>query len=278
MPIINFSTVFLIFVIMALIFLIQHPQLILIVLIAYACVRQLQLALQQFNQQKPNTNRNIKWSSPLITQLFAILGHIAKTDGKVDQASIVAVEKVMKKAKLNKSQRLLAIKSFNSGKQNDFSLDYTLQQLRLQNVFFPKQQQTLLQIMIEVGYAEGKPSKKKRMILHHIAAGFGQRIFNHQQWQQYQHHYQRRQQQHHQHNNIEDLNWAYDTLGATSREDLATVTKKYRKLLSKFHPDRINAQGKKSSSSSIKEANEKTRKIRKAYDIIKQQLSHTHST
>ena len=64
---------------------------------------------------------------------------------------------------------------------------------------------------------------------------------------------------------------AYSTLGASKEDDLATIKKKYRTLVKKYHPDIMKAKG--ASEAYIKDATEKVQKINTAYEMIKKEKS-----
>lgn len=61
-------------------------------------------------------------------------------------------------------------------------------------------------------------------------------------------------------NHSSDLSWAYNILGASARDDFKVVKNKFRKLISKYHPDR----------SDDPKAKEKSQDIQKAYAMLKQ--------
>ena len=62
------------------------------------------------------------------------------------------------------------------------------------------------------------------------------------------------------------LNDAYAILNISSDDEKQDVKRAYRRLISKYHPDKYIAEGK--SEQAIKQANEKTQTIRKAYECI----------
>ena len=206
----------------------------------------------------------------IIEPFFSLLGHISKTDGKVSKESIRAVERVISSMKCTPEQRKTAIHAFNVGKSNSFNLQNTLQRIHVYLLFNPQQEDTIIEYIINVGHADGKPTKRKRNTLHIITSSINKKVFNHhQQWQNWQEH----QWEHAQHQRTPHqqeqppIHWAYQTLDCSSNDSLETVTKKYRKLLSKYHPDRLAA--KNASEKEIKAANDKTHDIKKAFEMIK---------
>jgi DnaJ like chaperone protein len=63
---------------------------------------------------------------------------------------------------------------------------------------------------------------------------------------------------------------AYKILDCNSSDDIASVKKKYRKLVKQYHPDIIKGQG--GDEHSIQEANVKLQEINEAYEAIKKKL------
>lgn len=63
------------------------------------------------------------------------------------------------------------------------------------------------------------------------------------------------------------LEEAYKTLDASKEDDMATIKKKYRKLVKQHHPDIVAGQG--ASKDIIDEATTKLQEINEAYELIK---------
>lgn len=207
------------------------------------------------------------YTDSIIEPLFAIMGQISKVDGNVSKNSINTVEKIIKDMRLDNEQRKRAIQAFKSGKDEHFDLHNALQKIHMHLLFNPHHQEQLLQNMIRLGHADGRPSKRKRSLLHHVTSSISQRVFQHQNpWQQHQFENDWQQHQTHQSTN-QLLDQAYRTLNCSAQDSMADVTKNYRKMLSKYHPDRLAA--KNASEQEIKAANDKTHEIKKAYELIK---------
>lgn len=62
---------------------------------------------------------------------------------------------------------------------------------------------------------------------------------------------------------------AYTTLGCKSSDDNATIKKKYRELVKKYHPDFIQSKGQ--DESSVEFAKQKMQEINNAYEVIKKE-------
>ena len=67
--------------------------------------------------------------SAFFTTTFALMGYVAKSDGKVTRDEIEVAERVMSQMRLTKQQREVAVKLFNEGKRKDFPLDEILTHL-----------------------------------------------------------------------------------------------------------------------------------------------------
>ena len=109
-----------------------------------------------------------------IGPLFALLGAVAKSDGRVSPAEIAIAERLMGRMGLNAAQRQQAISSFNSGKQPEFDVPPAINGLRdwvglRRDHAFP-----VLDVVIETVLAEGNPPPEKMAILRQLA--FAMRI------------------------------------------------------------------------------------------------------
>ncbi len=65
---------------------------------------------------------------------------------------------------------------------------------------------------------------------------------------------------------VDPLTAAYKVLGASSQESLEEITRKYRKLMLEYHPDKI--QSKELPDGFLRFANEKVLEVREAYELV----------
>jgi len=105
-----------------------------------------------------------------IGPLFALLGAVAKADGRVSEAEIAIAERMMAQMNLGGEARRAAIAAFNAGKQPAFDVRQAIESLRewvglRRDHAFP-----VLDVAIETVLAEGPPSPAKMAILHQLAA------------------------------------------------------------------------------------------------------------
>jgi DnaJ like chaperone protein len=101
--------------------------------------------------------------------LFALLGAVAKSDGRVSEAEIAVAERMMTRMSLTGEQRRQAIASFNQGKQPEFDVTPAIDGLRRwvgmrRDHAFP-----VLDVVIETVLAEGNPPPEKMGILRQLA-------------------------------------------------------------------------------------------------------------
>ncbi|TBR36814.1 MULTISPECIES: co-chaperone DjlA [Dyella] len=104
-----------------------------------------------------------------IGPLFALLGAVAKSDGRVSEAEIAVAERLMTRMGLDAEQRKQAISSFNAGKQPEFDVTPAINGLRQwvgmrRDHAFP-----VLDVVIETVIAEGNPPPEKMAILRQLA-------------------------------------------------------------------------------------------------------------
>ncbi|RAP59695.1 co-chaperone DjlA [Oleiagrimonas sp. MCCC 1A03011] len=105
----------------------------------------------------------------VLQPLFALLGAVAKADGRVSEKEIAVAERLMARMGLTREQRRHAVASFNLGKQSDFDLDAALAQLRQWTGGRRDHAITILDVVVETVLAEGA-SEGKMQLLRRLAA------------------------------------------------------------------------------------------------------------
>jgi DnaJ like chaperone protein len=210
-----------------------------------------------------------------IGPLFALLGAIAKSDGRVSEAEIATAERIMARMGLNGDVRQQAIQAFNRGKQPEFDVTGPINALRQwvglrRDHAFP-----LLDVVIETVLAEGSPSPEKMAILRQLA--FALRVSDMELMALLA---------------MKGYVWQgaagargrgyggggyvppqrntqgpdpYAVLGVTRDADERTVKRAYRKLISEHHPDRLGDLPEEMR----KRAESRASEINAAYERIK---------
>ncbi|HEY9131591.1 MAG TPA: co-chaperone DjlA [Dyella sp.] len=183
-----------------------------------------------------------------IGPLFALLGAVAKSDGRVSQEEIAVAERLMSRMGLDAEQRKQAIESFNAGKQPEFDVTPSIDGLRRwvglrRDHAFP-----VLDVVIETVLAEGNPPPEKMSLLRQLAFALrvsdmelmalmamkgyawnagtgGSRGYGHGGGYAPQRNQQGPD--------------PYTVLGVERSADDRAIKRAYRKLISEHHPDRL---------------------------------------
>jgi len=208
------------------------------------------------------------------TALFSVMGHLAKSDGRVSDDEIAMARAMMQQMQLSDEQGQVAMKLFAEGKAEGFDLDGVLGQFRQECHRRRSLVQMFLELLIHAAYADGKLHPNEKHLLEHVSDVLG---FSRAQFQQLeamvkaQRTFQQGGRGGHQQSRTEPrrdvLKEAYQVIGIETSATDAEVKKAYRRLMNQHHPDKLVAKG--MPEEMIKLATEKSQKIRAAYDVIK---------
>lgn len=199
------------------------------------------------------------FSQAFIRGTFILMGYLAKADGQITSSEINIASHAMTQLRLSDEQRHQAMRWFYDGKNNQFDPQQIFQQLRLYR--HTPLIRVLLSCLMNIAHANGRPSAEQQKILHDICSKLGVEAPEAQQQYRYNN-YQSQSSSQRKNTLAED----YALLGISSDADVATVRKTYRRLMNKFHPDKLASKG--ASETEIKQANEKIYKIRSAYENV----------
>ena len=206
--------------------------------------------------------------SAFFTTTFAVMGYIAKSDGKVTREEIELAEQVMQRMHLTSEQRTLAINLFNEGKKEGFPLDDVLAQFKREAFRRRNLVQMFLEILISTALADGSLHSHEERTLQHIAARLN--------WRSEEFvHLLRMVSGQAQFGDIQaeskKLDAAYDLLGVQKSVTDQELKKSYRRLMNQHHPDKLVAKGLPEEMIDI--ATQKTQDIKAAYELIKKYRS-----
>lgn len=203
------------------------------------------------------------------TATFAVMGKIAKADGRVSPDEIRLAEAVMAEMDLDPELRRTAVGLFDQGKRPDFDLDAVLDQFRREC----RGRHTLIQLFVEIqiqaAFADRAMDPAEQEILLHVCRRLGvpepafrrlvERI---------------RAELHFTGGGAEGaavgggtLADAYDLLGVSERDSPEQIKKAYRRLTSQHHPDKLVSKG--LPEEMMRLAAQKTREIREAYEQVR---------
>jgi len=205
---------------------------------------------------------------------FAVMGALSKADGVVTRDEIQAAQRIFDMLRLSPEQREQAREAFNRGKSPGFDLDDEIDVLR-DAIGLGLRRGPLLRLFLQIQCmavaADGRVHAAEHAMLVRVArrlglteldvaqleallragaagpAGAGGRAGAPPQ------------------SRLAD---AYTALGLTASASDAEVKRAYRRLVSENHPDKLASRGVPESMRQV--AEERTREINVAYDLIKQ--------
>jgi DnaJ like chaperone protein len=209
------------------------------------------------------------------TATFAVMGNLAKADGRVSPEEIRVAESLMAEMALDAAKRQAAINLFRQGKAEDFDLDGVLDQFRRECHGRVTLIGMFIEIQLQAAYADGQLSRSEDRLLAHICGRLGVSELDYRRLErmiraQRGFHGQRqrdgaRQGQPAARPKLAD---AYQLLGVDAQASDADVKRAYRRLLSQHHPDKLVSKG--LPEEMMKVAAQKTHEIRQAYERIRE--------
>ncbi len=105
--------------------------------------------------------------------LFGLAGAVAKADGRVSTAEIEGAERLMRRLDLDESKRQLAIRSFNAGKETEVDVRDATQRLRVFAGFRAEMKLMVIEVLAEIGAADGHLHRAGDSLLARIATDIG---------------------------------------------------------------------------------------------------------
>lgn len=187
---------------------------------------------------------------------FALLGALAKADGRVSEREVLVAEQLMAGMALDSKERAEAVVAFSRGRLPDFSIELTAAELKALLANQPLLKHRFVQALFTMATADGLPKREQAFVLTRIAQALGLHI---------------------------ELGGAtpppprtavsgmdpYAVLGVPATASDADVRQAYRRKMSKYHPDKLQGHG--VAGDTLKVAEEKVRQVRAAYDQIEKQ-------
>ncbi len=211
-------------------------------------------------------------SSDLFVEgIFAVMGMIAKADGRVSDEEIRGAEQVIARLGLDPEGRKSAIGHFNAGKSEGFDLEELLGRLRLVFMRRPEAAAYFLEVQIQIAIIDGVLDHREMQVLEQVAGSVGippaelEAIV-------------RRMQAERDFEHFADtgesgpaagsrLAKAYEVLGVEASAPNDQVKKAYRRLMNRHHPDKLMAQG--VPEETLRLATEHSQRIQDAWEVVR---------
>jgi DnaJ like chaperone protein len=200
---------------------------------------------------------------------FAVMGALSKADGVVSRDEIQVAQQIFDMLRLSGARRDQAKDAFNRGKAANFDLDAEVDRLRGAIAFG---RGPLLRLFLHLQCmavaADGRVHEAEHAMLVHIAQRLGLTARDVAQLEALLRAGAGAAAGPRPAPSKDRLDDAYTALGLTPDVRDAEVKRAYRRLVSENHPDKLAAKGLPESMRQV--AEERTREINVAYDLIKE--------
>ncbi|WP_210401726.1 co-chaperone DjlA [Lacimicrobium sp. SS2-24] len=225
---------------------------------------------------------DLKRQAVFFHALFSSMGHVAKANGQVTSDEIKMATALMDQMGLTGETRKEAQQAFREGKAADFPLKQTLQEFYESCHGRRDILQVFLEILIQAAYADGGLDRAEQKVLESAASHLGFRqhellyllsVYEAELRFRTRSHQRRSSSGSSRgratYSEAQSISDAYQILGVKKSDDMATIKKAYRKLMSENHPDKLVSKGLPKQALEVAKA--KAQDIQAAYELIKKQ-------
>jgi len=209
---------------------------------------------------------------------FEVMGHVAKSDGRVSEAEIAAARKVMAELRLDGVQIHAAIAHFTRGKNPNFDLQSTMREFADAVADRPDLMRVFLEVQVRASLEGVDMQGPARLVIQKVADLLDVSRIELAHMEAV---LRIRREQFRQGagprsggstgsappRSGAQLNAAYQILEVDPKATDEEVAKAYRRQLSKHHPDKLKANG--LPESMLEHAKQRTQQIIEAHDLIK---------
>jgi DnaJ like chaperone protein len=209
-------------------------------------------------------------SAAFFRATFQVMGQVAKSDGRVSEQEIEAARATMRRFALGEADVRRAIAYFTEGKRPDFALRATLEELRGLIGRRGDLRRMFLQIQLEAALQGNGLTAAARPVFHEICQALGVSALEFASLEAML----RMRAQASAGAEAQSpgaaaarIIDAYRVLGVEQSASDAELTRAYRRLMSRNHPDKLVANG--LPESMVAAAHERTKQVLAAYELLK---------
>jgi DnaJ like chaperone protein len=191
---------------------------------------------------------------------FELMGHVAKSDGRVSEAEIEAARGLMQQLNLGPNEVALAIAFFQTGKSAAYDVELGIERLREACGMRHDLLRAFLELQLRAALAGNGMSPPARSILVRVAERIGMSELEFARMEAALRSRERSR-------GLHPLADSYAELEVDPSASDQEITMAYRRQMSRHHPDKLVANGLPESMAQV--AKEKTQHIQEAYEAIR---------
>ncbi|WP_274968278.1 DnaJ domain-containing protein [Succinimonas amylolytica] len=201
--------------------------------------------------------------------IMRLVGYVARANKVITRDEINSAENII--AKLGAEHRQLFIKAFQTGKSRDYSPEEDLVLIRAIHGRDHDKCLTIIAILVYIAVANGSISPEERRRIGVVASALNVSYSEAEEIIREMGDYSRRQEQSRRDNTsagtVSEYQTALNILGVSESTSADDITRAYRKLIRKYHPDLAKGKGLPESMVAVYE--NKTKEINEAYDLVR---------
>jgi DnaJ like chaperone protein len=191
---------------------------------------------------------------------FELMGHVAKSDGRVSAAEIEAARRLMQQLNLGPNEVDLAIACFRTGKSPAYDVEFSIERLQQACGLRHDLLRAFIELQLRAALAGNGMSPPARSVLTRVAERLGMSGL---EFARMEAALRAREKS----RGVHPLADSYAELDVEPSASDQEVTRAYRRQMSRHHPDKLVANGLPESMAQV--AKEKTQRIQEAYEAIR---------
>lgn len=199
--------------------------------------------------------------------LFRAMGHLAKADGRVTENEIRAARNVMHRLGLSPAQASRAIGWFDDGKQPTFGLEREVRRLKSGRARRSEFRSAFVRMLLEVSLSKGRVHAAERAALWKICRELDISRVELAQLEAIVRAQKGFRQSPAGDADTARVRAAYAALGVESSASNDEIKRAYRRMMNRYHPDKLS--GTAAGRDALSEAEARTREIRRAWELLK---------